>query len=89
MSITSIHNRGPETVKFRDGSAIIKASQHEVEAAVRYFKEWVKYANQSLPVELEAAAQKRDTDEPERIRQAAAAEEVRLNVLRVARNALA
>jgi hypothetical protein len=55
---------------------------------VRYFKEWVNYANQSLPGELEAAARKRDTDERERIRKAAETEEAKLNALRIARKAL-
>lgn len=87
-SITSLQNRGPETVRFTNGTATINARQHEVEPAVRYFKEWVNYANQSLSGELETAARKRDTDERERIRKAAEAAETRLNVLRMARKAL-
>jgi len=87
-NITSLQNRGPETVRFSNGMATIDARQHEVESAVRYFKDWVNYTNQALPGELEAAARKRDEDERERIRRAAEAEETRLNVLRLARKAL-
>src|SRR5579863_966508 len=51
-SITSLQNREPETVRFKNGAAIIDARQHEVEPAVRYFKEWVNYANQAWPGDL-------------------------------------
>ncbi len=64
------------------------AREHEVESAVRYFKQWVAYANETLPSVLENEALKRDAEERERIRKATVAEEARLNALRKAREAL-
>ena len=87
-NITSLLGRGPETVGFTNGKAIIRANEHEVANVVQNFKQWVGRANELLPDILEKAARRRDGEERERIRKAVEAEEARMNVLRLARKAL-
>jgi hypothetical protein len=87
-SVTSLMGRGTETVRFMNSEGIIRVSPHEVQPAVEYFKQWVTDTNGVLPTVRERQARARDTEERERIRKAAEAEEARQKVLAAARQAL-
>lgn len=75
-------------MRFANNWASLQMPQNAVEGAVRYFKEWVNATNRTFPAVLQEEAYKRDSEERERIRKTAVAEEQRLGVLKRARQAL-
>lgn len=79
---TSVLGKDPSRFSFRGNQAIIGAREHEVQAIIDNFKNWLPLATRTLKSLLEQKAQKEEASRQEQLRREREAEEQRLRVLR-------
>ena len=79
---SSVWGRGPETFTFQGDRATVRAEEHDVQAIVNHFKNWLPVTTSVLKRQLEQAALRQDAERRNKLQQAKEAEERRLRVLR-------
>jgi serine/threonine protein kinase len=79
---SSVMGKPPGSFVFNGNRAVVDAREHEVQAVINHFKEWLPEASRTLKSLLEQAARKQEADRKEQLRREREAEEQRLRVLR-------
>lgn len=78
---SAVYRRDPHAFNFRGKVASSQASDHEVQAMVNHFKDWLPLATRKLKQTLEQENQHMEAQLQERLRREREAEERRLRVL--------
>ncbi|WP_255100704.1 serine/threonine-protein kinase [Synechococcus sp. L2F] len=80
-SYTSAWGRGPERFRFHGNTAIVQASEHEVQQVIDHFKGWLPKATGVYKNTLEQQAKREEYQQRQKLQQEREAEERRLRVL--------
>jgi hypothetical protein len=80
-SYTSAWGRGPERYRFHGNTAIVQASEHEVQQVIDHFKGWLPKATGVYKNTLEQQAKREEYQQRQKLQQEREAEERRLRVL--------
>lgn len=81
-SYSSVMGLGPETFSFQGKYAYVNASEHQVQAAIDHFKNWLPTATRTLKQILEQTIQRQEAERKKKLQREREAEERRLRVLR-------
>lgn len=81
-NFSSLMGKGPGRFVFSGNQASIDAQEHEVQAVINHFKNWLPTATRTLKQLLEQAVQQQETKRREQLHREREAEEQRLRVLR-------
>ena len=80
-SYASVFGIPPQSFRFRDSEANVRAGAHDVQAVIDHFKQWLPNASRRLKYELEQEVQRKEAERRERLRRQRIAEDERLRVL--------
>jgi serine/threonine protein kinase len=81
-SYRSVVGKPPASFSFQGNQASVGAMEHEVQAVIDHFKDWLPKATQALKHRLESEARRQEAQLRERLRREREEEEKRLRVLR-------
>jgi len=79
---TSVMGKDPSGFSFRGNQASVNAQEHEVQAVIGHFKNWLPNASRMLKSQMERTVQQQEANRREQLRREREAEEQRLRVLR-------
>jgi serine/threonine protein kinase len=79
---TAVMGKDPSAFSFKGDHAFVNAREHEVQAVIGHFKNWLPEASRTLKSLMEQAAQRQEAQRREELRREREAEEQRLRVLR-------